>query len=294
MKKISTHIIVSDLSQNIEDLLVSISHKENEINIIHSDSKNISAHKNEIVNKSQIDWHMYFEPNEILVSGLDRILDVINEDNCYNFLIIQNNIIMKSCRLWNKKNNYSFINPVFSHLNCTKTKTIDVMVKSKVVDIDRMDIVLSWINENKLYAPPYYYQSCIYLQQKKYKEFLNSSEKYLFYEKKKNLSFVMTKYYRAYAYLNLDEHLKAIDEIQYCLKYKSDMAEFWCLFGDILSAGRDYQQAIGMYNQAMTLGSSRNIYDDYPIMPLCYNEYPSNNITACNEILKNIKQYSLN
>lgn len=310
MKKISTHIIVTEKSQNIAELLESISYEENEINIININSggnieifkkynavihsvaaKNISDIRNEFVEKSSCNWQLYFEPGDKLKSGWEYILDSIRIDNCYSFFILQDKFINKSIRLWNKK--YKFINPVFEHIDCDTSKVVDVFIESNPEHLDKTSLVGQWLYEKPLSAAPHYYKSCNYLYEKKYQEFINSSEKYLFYEKKKNTSFIMTHYYRTMAFLILKEYAKAIDAIKVCLATKPEMAEFWCMLGNCFVACREYGKAIQFYEIAITEGTKRNIKDDFPIIPSMYKEYPLSKIQDCNEILLKTKKYSL-
>lgn len=276
-----TEIIIGDLGSTDKTLKICKSYN---LNIINLDYKRRDDARNFLIKESLTDWQFYLEPYEFIKSGWENIV----LDKTAGCFIQQSNIINKSCRLWNKKHNLKFINPVFEHLDIKNYKVLDCIIASSGNNISEK-IIDDWIKENPILSVPYYYKAMINIRN--YKEFINISDKYLFYEKQKKLALIMIRYHRSYANFKLKEYKKAVDEIQYCLSEKPEMAEFWCMLGDIIYAVQDFKQALTFYEKALLC--KRDIRDNFPVIPEKYKKYPLEKIKMCEKLLKETRTYTV-
>jgi tetratricopeptide (TPR) repeat protein len=142
---------------------------------------------------------------------------------------------------------------------------------------------------------PQYYKSCVYLSQRKYREFIGCANHYLFKGKPGSMPYVMTKYYlgMVHCYVNKDYH-QASKNVFECIATKPLMAEFWCLLGDIYHSLDIYDKAYSFYENAMILGSRRLKNDDWPFQIDKYKKHPESMMKNCADIKGKSKLYIAN
>lgn len=311
---ITTQILTKNNEKTIENCLNSIKNLNGEIIIVDlgSDDNTISiCEKNGIfpqkiktrdrskirnfcIKNAKNDWIFYIEPWEILKIGHNKILNSINEQaNAYKLMILNSNVINKEIRLWNKRLNYKFKNPVYEYLDCEKyTIESDILIISNGNNSINIE---NWKKECPNSKEVIYYEAITLLTEKKYNEFESVANRYLFREHKDIMSMVMIKYYLAsiYCYIKKDAK-KAIEHILHCIYYNCLMAEFWCLLGDIhYTLIKDYKKAIKFYDNALVLGNKRLKNDDWPMDINKYKNYPNEMIKNCKILIENTKIYIL-
>jgi tetratricopeptide (TPR) repeat protein len=282
-------VLVGDLRS--EDATTEIC-KNNNIAVIDLHFPTRSDARNYLVSQcTMTDWQMYIEPYEYVKSGIENIK---LENDYASFFIAYQKTFSKSVRLWNKKKDYKFINPIFEHLDVPVKNTIDCVVAGGESDYyEYKDIANEWCREKPLLPSAYYYSAMLSLSDKKYNDFIAMSDKYLFFEKGKPLSLAVIRYCRAQVFYDMDSPKKSAEEIQACLSLKQDMAEYWCHLGDIFYFKLfRFEKAKECYVNAITYGSKRDIRDEYPIETSKYKEYPAAMVAACELDLVNKKTYN--
>lgn len=280
-------IIIGDLGST--DNTINIAKKYGAEIILVKETDNFSKIRNEIVKNSKTEWQFYIEPWEELISEFE-----IPSNNNY-FSIIEEEILSKQIRLWNK-NQLFFTNPIFENINSKNAEFSDniIICHKKITNYDNyFKIIDKWKKTNPTLADPYYYEACLLLSQRKYQDFLKSAEYYLFYEQE-GMSVVMTRYYCAMVQCYIIKEIKkSIKNIIFCLSRNIAMSEFWCLLGDVFYyLSEDFEKAASFYENALILGSRRLKNDIYPMHIPKYKEYPEKMIKSCQELLNKSTLYS--
>jgi hypothetical protein len=256
----------------------------NEIKPINS---NICENKNNLIKNIKEDWILSIEPWEEVINGHKSINQIINnEKESHKVMVIDNEIINKSIRIF-KKNNF-FQNEIYEEIYDKKSKVSSVVFKKNEYFIEKeKEKIENWVKKNKTNPKPYYYLSCYYLKNKEYIEFKKTSEKYLFLEENKTLpSIVMTKYYQSLVNLHIYKDYKgSINDIIYCLANNPSMAEFWCMLADINFKLNKHQKAIYFYENAIMFGEKRKSDDEFSIEVKKYKTYPEQMINKCKELI---------
>jgi hypothetical protein len=242
--------------------------------------------KNNLIKKIKEDWILSIEPWEELKNGYEEIKKITEDknQNQYKTLILDQDIINKSIRLFKKSNETKFKNEIYEEIYIKNAKTSNILIKKNEQIIENeKEKIENWINKNKTNPRPYYYMCCCSLKNKNYFDFKKYSEKYIFLEKNQTLpSIIMTKYYQSivelYVYKNIK---KSINNIIFCIDQKPTMAEFWCILGDINYQLKKYQKAIYFYENAIMFGNDREMDDDFSIEIKKYKIYPENMIKEC-------------
>lgn len=291
IEQLNSEILVADIGNN--DGTIEICQKyDAKIKRI-SHNEDMSFVRNFLISETKTDWIMCIQPWEILVSGADKIIEKVlkDEKNAYKFNIIQNDILIKDIRIWNKNMNLKYKNPIYECLY-GDFDVLPVYLKSENnTKINEKDIK-RWIENSPLSTSAVYYMSCYYLTEKKWDSFINFAEMYLHQEKNIEVSYYMINYYLSMvlSYIKKD-YQKANKHLMICLAKMPTMAEFWCLYGDIFFALKDYDRAISMYENAEIMGRKRMKNDDFPIEISKYKEYPLRMIDNCQKIISSKKVY---
>jgi glycosyltransferase involved in cell wall biosynthesis len=258
---------------------------------------NRSHARNEIVRSSQTDWQFYIEPWEILLSGQERLLELtrVNQPQSYYCELLQGDSITKQVRLWHKGSGLSFVNPIFETIKMDKSEYAEVVIYKEKSDVFNTDKIAKWKSASPLATDPYYFQAFACLGEKKYKEFLNNAEHFLFHDKKQTISATMTRYYigivKCFAMNDLEE---AIKMACVCIAAHPLMAEFWCLLGDVYFQAKDFENSRAFYENALLLGQRRLRGDRWPMHISKYDEYPNEMIESCRQIISNVSKFYVN
>ena len=286
---ICSDIIFTDMGSNDDTLEIIHRYK---YKILPQVSKNKKDNKNNLIKYSKNDWILFIEPNEKIINGKNEIDKLIDEkQSVYSILLLQNNILSKSIRLFNKNLNISFENPIYENIYHESIKTSIVLKQIADIEIeDEFEILTKWKESEKLKSYPLYYESCFFIKNKKYEEFLKASKRYLFFEENTDLpSYLMIKYYSALIYFYIKKDFSnSVSNIIFCLEKNPTMAEFWCLLGDINFELKKYKKAFYIYENAIILGKLRVNDDDLPVDIIKYKDYPEKMKINCKEALDKI------
>lgn len=242
--------------------------------------------KNSLISLAD-DWILFLEPWEKIIKGHGHILKAMEKIGAYHVRVLQGDILSKELKLWHKSKNLFFENPVFESVIDNTAGVIETIVSSKPIKHNnKQKIITEWSKKEPLSSIPNYYQSCLYLSEKKYDEFIGSANKFLFLNNK-GLPVVMTKYYLAMVQLYIKKDTSsAIKNILPCIAVNPTMAEFWCLLGDIFYSRKQYNKAYDFYENAIILGERRPKDDLWPVEIQKYKTYPKNMMSQCLKILR--------
>lgn len=259
-------------------------------------ANDFSKIKNKIIQDTESEWLFFVEANEKIIRGAKDVENLCNDSNIYRINLIQENIITKPIRLWNKSKNLQFQNPVYESIKSEGLCT-NIFLQNNLVDNFDLnkELLNLWQQKTPFAIEPLYYKSCLYLTKFQWDDFINTANEYLFKENKKQASYVMTKYYLGFVFCHIKkDYQKAIKCVIECLSLKPIMAEFWCLLGDIYYALDNFYKAYSFYENAKLLGSRRLKNDEWPFHIDKYKTYPESMMNNCQDILKKTKQYLVN
>lgn len=316
MTPLTIHLIIQNNEPNIQNFLNSIKSKMN-CNIIAGDigcsdktsdicksygvqvvkfslNNDISQVRNDMSKLSKTKWNLFLEPWETIISGSECLFDLSkSKSNLFKINLLQEDILTKQNRIWNKESEIKFINPVYETLiGKGEELPLFVAVGSESNKDLKVRLLENWINKNPLANEPIYYKSCFCLTEKNWDAFLNLSEVYLHQEKNDIVNVYMIRYYRCmvfcYIKKNYQEGIKCLLP---CFLKKPTMAEFWCLLADCYYSAKSYDKAICFYENAMLLGSRRLKNDDWFMEISKYNDYPKKMIQKCIKIKESSKDY---
>lgn len=290
LQPLGGEIIVADIGS--DDNTVSLCRKYKANVFKFKFTNDFSKIRNALIDKSETEWNFYLHPWEILVSGHEEILGDKDKIS-YHLKIIENKIVKKENRLWQKLSGLKFENPVYETLpgGFAELESVIYVGKSKQ-DYDlKAKIIEEWKNTNPYSTKPYYYQAFNLLAQDKYKEFVSAAEYFLFAQKKGKAA-IMMNYYCAmvnlYEFKNID---KAIKHTLVCISERPMMSEFWCLLGDAYYRIKKYKKAKSFYTNALIIGN-RRLADNWPMDVDKYIDYPKKMIQSCSDIIKNSNYYT--
>lgn len=256
---------------------------------------NYSEALNELQNMAQTDWIFYMKDNETILQFNEHIPSLlIKPKEIYGFQILQDDIIMKESRLWNKKEQkVVFKNPVFEKANIEPTKIVDIILyQQKCNDINQVNGLNLWKKSAPLSVDASYYKAFNELSKKNFKEFKKIINHYLFSVNKNDIPSVMARYYLALVQGVVENELKeAIQNIILCIAENPLMAEFWCLLGDMFVKMEKFKHAIAFYENAMALGGRRQQLDFWPMHISKYDEYPREMMEKCEKTIANSTAY---
>lgn len=284
IKNINAEVLLYDLES--QDNTVSIAKQYYNVYNIKDDANRSKIRNLIIENKSE--WHCYINPWEHITNS-ELINNAIKntKQNYYHFLILQNNIIYKEVRLWK---NLKFNNYVYESINVKEPNILNCMVFSNGYNINNLDVkLIKWINDHPNLATPLYYRACNEFSKSNWNNFILTANHYLLTEQEVKVPTIMIKYYLSIVYLHIkQDYAKSIQQALEIIAVKPLMAEFWCLLGDIYYKMKEYYKAKSFYENAMILGSKRDLNDLYPLEITKYKEYPEHLINSCENILKNL------
>lgn len=303
-------VILINKNNNIDNLLKSIVNLQPEQILLgsfskvkHEGTKVIELEKtinyNEALNKlqklAQTDWILYLKDNEILLQSKEYIPNLLNNPKeIYGFLILQDDIIIKEPRLWNKKeHNVVFKNPVFEKPNTESSKIVDIILyHHNRHDSNVSKILETWRKNSPLSVDASYYKAFDLLANKNFTEFRRVITYYLFNMQKMDIPSVMARYYLALVQGIIENNTQeAIQNIIICLAENPLMAEFWCLLGDIFVKSEKFDIAIEFYENAIILGGRRENLDFWPMHISKYGDYPKEMIEKCKKVISTAKVY---
>jgi glycosyltransferase involved in cell wall biosynthesis len=253
--------------------------------------EDFASNKNYLINNVKKDWLFFIEPNETIINGKKEILDISNKnEGIYNVLLLNNEILSKSTRFF-CDNKIKFENPIFETIYSKSSSSNIILKELSPIEIsDEHKQILKWKSKEPLKTQPLYYESCFYIKNKKWEDFIKTAEKYLFMEKDTNLpSYIMIKYYLSLILFYTQKDIKkAIQTLAFCIEKNPTMSEFWCLLGDINFEMKKYQKAYYFYDNAIILGSQRLNGDELPIDVKKYKEYPDKMKIICKDSIDKI------
>lgn len=289
---LNSEIIIADESSSDSTLEI-IKKYNRKIDIIYS-AKNKNITRNALSEASSNNWQFLIEPNETFKKGLKELDKIIKEDldENYRVMVLKHGAITKPVRIWKKSQNLKFKNPIYEHLDVKDSKQLDCLVTAELSETRNFQKLEEWKINDPTNSAPFYYLSLEHLMESNYDEFLRWSEIFFFKHSKKNAAWIMMKYYQGLVLgMIKQEPKKAYLCIMDCIQFQPNMAEFWCLLGDIyyfiLKRGK---KAMHFYEQALLNGKKRNIKDEYPIELSKYKEYPEKMIASCKCIIKEFEQ----
>lgn len=288
---LKANILVADLGCSDKTIKICEQYKANVIKTALNNS--MSAVKNNLSEMAKTEWIMQINPWEVLIQGHEEIIKSTQEKSAaYNFHLIQEDVITKQIRLWHKKTQCRFINPVFEIITGESEDLQAFLSIKEHNDSNTHKLLEFWRNKFPLATEPIYYYACYHLKNKNWDAFLNFSEMYLHQEKKQNISFFMTQYYCSMVNCYIKKYYdKAVRYLLPCIAKNPTMAEFWCLLGDIYYAVKDFKRAEVFYENAILLGSKRLKNNNWPLEISKYKEYPTKMIQNCKTSKNNQKLY---
>lgn len=256
------------------------------VEVIKLKRNNYSEDLNKLVSYCKNDYIFHIKEGEILLQSNLKNL----ENKVYGVQILKDDVVLKEARLWNKNLNIKFKNPVFETLDAKIDEIANMMIyQQEIKDPNLKEILNSWKGSDA-----YYYKSFISLAENNIKEFKSNISYYLFNVKKEDIAATMSRYYLALVQMVEKEYDLAIQNIVYCLGENILMAEFWCLLGDIFLINKNYEKAAEFYENAFILGNRRLKDDFWPIQLSKYNEYPTEMMKKCKDIINNSKKILIN
>ncbi|RDJ35458.1 MAG: hypothetical protein DWQ19_11625 [Crenarchaeota archaeon] len=240
-------------------------------------------------------WNLYLQPYEFLTEGHEEILEITttHEPHSFLFKVVQDTIITKEIRLWNKQ--LEFTNPIYEKVqdkDALETESVALISNQHKIDFKNyLDIITQWKAQKPLAVEPYYYHALTLLLLGNYKEFVDLAEYYLFRDQETQASIMMRYHLAMVQAYQFDEFNKAIKNILFCILMKPNMAEFWCLLGDIHYILKSYGQAREFYENAMILGSQRYQSDRWPIDVVKYKKHPLSMMESINKLTSEFEIY---
>lgn len=251
------------------------------------ESNDYSADLNRLIEGAKHEWLAYFKEGEIIVQA---DLECV-QNKIYGFQILKNDIILKEARLWHKKHNLKFKNPVFEKLSGEIEEVIETIVyDGSSNDPKAPHLLEKWSKANPFLVDCHYYKAFIALADKRLKDFKSLISQYLF-NSNTDISSTMARYYLAMIQgLFEDETNLAIHNLVLCIAENPLMAEFWCLLGDIFYKNKHYDRATEFYKNGLVLGNRRLKCDLWPMQISKYQEYPNTMMASCEDILVNSKR----
>jgi tetratricopeptide (TPR) repeat protein len=286
IKDISNDVVFIDMGSEDNTLKII---KQYGYEVFPKKSEFVKDNKNNLIKLSKKEWLFFIEPNEKIINGKNELNNICDsKENIYSILLLQDNILSKHIRIFNKNSKTNFENPIYENIYQKSIKTGIVLkqIVEKTIE-DEYKKIIEWRNSERLKSHPLYYESCFYIKNKNYDNFLKTSEKYFFLEKNTDLpSYLMIKYYSALISFYIKKDFKnSIKNIGFCIEKNPTMAEFWCLIGDINFELKKYKKAFYFYDNAIELGKFRSNEDDLSIEINKYKTYPEKMKTICKKLI---------
>ena len=153
---------------------------------------------NQLQDLAKTDWILYIKDNETMLQFSEYFNNLLlRPEEIYGFQVLQDDVILKEPRLWNKKaHKVSFKNPIFEKPNIEPTKIIDVMLyQYKTDDPVALKKLDDWKKAMPLSIDAAYYTAFAALATKNFIEFKRIIAHYLFNINKADIPSVMARYY---------------------------------------------------------------------------------------------------
>jgi glycosyltransferase involved in cell wall biosynthesis len=248
--------------------------------------------RSEMARRAASQWHFWIEPWESILQGGECIAAAMRlAPAAYRVNLVQGDLVTKPTRLWHKNSGVRFENPAFESL-VGPARGSGVYLAVGPAD-DRAELVRKWREREPLANEPIYYEACLELTRKNWRNFVNLADLYLHQEKGEPMSAYMLHYYSAMVrcYV-LKEYDTALRHLIPCVAKMPLMSEFWCLLGDVYYATGDYERAKALYENGMILGSRRPLDDGWPMEISKYRDYPEKMIAACDKVMQSLRVYT--
>lgn len=266
--------------------------------VIELNTDNYNEGLNQLQEIAQTDWILYLKDNETIVQCDEYMPNLfINNKEVYGVQVLQDDVILKEPRLWNKKmNKVLFKNPVFEKPNIEPTKMLDIILyQQKGDDATALKRLDNWKQKMPLSIDAAYYKAFAALAARNFTEFKRIIAHYLFNLAKSDIPSVMARYYLALVQGVVENNTnEAIKNVIICLVENPLMAEFWCLLGDIFVKAEKFEEAVEFYENGMILGSRRLNSDFWPMHISKYDLYPKEMIEKCKKAISSAEIYRSN
>ncbi|NIQ12874.1 MAG: hypothetical protein GTO02_00215, partial [Candidatus Dadabacteria bacterium] len=144
---------------------------------------NYSEALNKLESMAQTDWILYLKDTESILQFNEHLPNLLlKPEEIYGFQILQDDVIIKEPRMWNKKGKkLSFKNPVFEKLNANPTQIVNVMLyQNQTNDADLGQRLEIWKKSMPLSVDVCYYKAFNELAKKNFIEFKRMIAHYLF------------------------------------------------------------------------------------------------------------------
>lgn len=281
--EIPCEILIGNLGSKDKTLEICSNYKN--LKIIDVKNKNMADARNELSRET----NMYLNPWEFLVQGKEILSEITEAQQIYVF---QNEIVSKELRIWTKE---KFTNPIYETIINKNAKiNEEIVISSKNAPDDRKEklkILEKWNSEKPFDLDVYYYLALCHLSLRNYEKFLFFSEEYFLRENKVSSSYLMMKYYISQVKLHTNKLKESLECILICISQKPEMAEFWCVLGDIFYKQNQIKKAKEFYENAILIGQKRRKEDELPIEINKYKKYPTVMIENINQIMNNTNFY---
>jgi glycosyltransferase involved in cell wall biosynthesis len=249
--------------------------------------EDIAKLRNSLVARTKTDWQMFLEPGETIIAGIENLT---LDGNAWHVSILQDDLLTKEIRIWNKKHS-CFINPVYESIK-GEAGILALTIYRPSGAVPELGRVRAWKTKQPTAFEPAYYEAMGLLATKQLDEFLRAAELYFFRQPDRTMATTMLEYYHGLVLSYYKDDLQqAGQKAVRCLADRPLMAEFWCLLGDIYYKGGEYKKAQAFYENGMILGSRRLKDDLWPLQISRYEEYPTTMIASCQNLLRETAIY---
>jgi tetratricopeptide (TPR) repeat protein len=264
--------------------------RNRKVDFFQYNGNNLSEARNKL-NQTAEDWILWLEPWEIV--NASQIKPLIQNKGIYSFYVVNNGMITKPVRLWQKSFNLRFTNFVYESILDKGEVISNIIVQSLGnSNIDVKQYLSYWNKKHPFSKELIYYKACESLISKEYNYFKATALDFI-YKSKDSTPVTLIKYYLASVYMAIDNNPgEAIRLLIDCLSVNPLMAEFWCLLGDIHLEIKQIHKAYHFYQNALLLGKRRLKNDSWPIEINKYKTYPEKMISTCKILLDNMQFFA--
>lgn len=284
-------IIVIDLGS--VDGTISICKRMN-VEIIQQNALDRAACVNKaVMNEKRV---FYLQPWEVLHSGHALIANAAGNQPV-KVQVLHDSIMTWETRVW-EPSKHRLQYPVFETIITDDAKTIPALIYA----IDTADyesylpILETWRSASPTNKAALYYHAVTMLALKRYNDFINLSEHFMFMTRNVTQASILNRYYYSLVQIHHFKNIKpAFQNLSLCLAHRPLMAEAWCLLGDAYYHHfNDFKRALLHYENAILLGSKRLNTDTSAMDISKYYDYPTTMMNSCKDILDNHAEYVAN
>ena len=262
--------------------------------------------RNRLIKKSTSDWILWIDSDETIEKeSIQRINDLLNSNlkNLYHsFKLIHGSTSMGQLRMFFNTENIKFEKKIHERIipDVYPKNHPEIQVIHHVQNITRSSLRNIHILENELKENPNdldnnFYIAIEYHLIGKHMKALLHAEKFLhhYLGDDINIRKLYMRYLISYIHVyHLQNYQKAMEIMLAQLILNCNIAEFWCLIGDIFTFIGKYKYAQRFYKNAISMGEYK--YDNMWLVDLDkYDIYPKTMIKKC-EIRKNIDVQKFN